>query len=256
MSVLVFLEESRRTSSGSAEYYATVAGAAVEEIAYDDFCRKLLRLKERFFKRKGVAEVVLRGRSLLNSRALSASFRKIEFTRELFSLCRLLKVISFATTKKCPLKIETEAGLAQFQLPRSAVTNSDKYTEEAVSLLLAYLIERVNSFMLERHPGQVAKLIFRTEETHRDDVRSQAVMNFIYRTPFGSGFHGILGAPLLMPSALSPGLQLADVFAYVINQHHAGRKDLADLFREVEEMQFVSSISKDEYELRGMNLIE
>lgn len=139
---------------------------------------------------------------------------------------------------------------------RSAVTDSDRYGAEAISLLLAYLIERVNTFMLEAHPGQVAKLIFRTEETRRDVLRSQAVMNFIYGTPFGGGFHGILGAPLLMASALSPGLQLADVFAYVINQHHAGRRDLHEFFREVEEMQFILAISKDEFELRGMNLIE
>jgi len=256
MSVLVFLEESRFHKPGATQYYATMAGAAIEEASYDVFCRKLLRLKERLFRRKGVAEYALRGRLLLNSRALDTGFRKVEFVRELFSLCRLLKVTTFATTKRCLVAPGQETSETGLPSPRSSVTTSDQYSEEAVSLLLAYLIERVNTFMLEAHPGQVAKLIFRTEETHRDFLRSHAVMNFIYGTPFGSGFHGILGAPLLMSSALSPGLQVADVFAYVINGHHAGRRDLHEFFREIEEMQFVSAISKDEFELRGMNLIE
>jgi hypothetical protein len=87
-------------------------------------------------------------------------------------------------------------------------------------------------------------------------VLCASIVNFIYGTPWGSGFHGILGSPFLMPSRLSPGLQLADLFAYVINQHHAGRRELEEFYREVEGMQFVSSIAKDEFELRGMNLLE
>jgi hypothetical protein len=251
MSVLVFVEESRLRSPGATEYCATVAGAAIEEVAYDDFSRKLLRLKERFFKCKGVADYPIKGRLLLSGRALSANFRKIEFVEELFSLCRLLKVTSFSTTKKFSVAAAPETGL-----PRGAVLDSNGYSEEAISILLAYLVERVNSFMLENHPGQVAKLIFRTEETGQDYLRGHAFLNFIYGTRFGGSFHGILGAPLLMSSALSAGLQVADIFAYAANRYHAGFRDIVEFYQEIADMQFISAISKDEYELKGMNLIE
>ncbi len=256
MSVLVFVGDSRLRSRGATEYYATLAGAAIEEAAYDDFSRKLLRLKARFFKRNGVADYPIKGRLLLSSRALAANFRKLEFTKELFSLCRLLKVTSFATTKKFVLETAAEPGISEAELHKSALSDSDKHEKEAISVLLAYLVERVNSFMLESHPGQVAKFIFRTEETSQDYLRGHAFMNFIYGTHYGGGFHGVLGAPLMMPAALSPGLQLADVFAYAINRHHAGFRDILEFYQEIADMQFVSAISKDQFELKGMNLIE
>jgi hypothetical protein len=256
MSVLVFVEDSRLRSRGATEYYATMAGAAIEEVAYDDFSRKLLRLKGRFFKSKGVADYPVKGRLLLSSRALAANFRKVEFAKELFSLCRLLKVASFSTTKKFVLATGAEPGVAETGLPKSAMSNSDRHDKEAISVLLAYLVERVNSYMLETHPGQVAKLVFRTEETGQDYLRGHAFLNFIYGTHFGGGFHGILGAPLMMPAALSPGLQLADIFAYAVNRYHAGFRDILEFYQEIADMQFVSSISKDQFELKGMNLIE
>jgi hypothetical protein len=223
---------------------------------YDDFSRKLLRLKERFFKRKGVGEYPIKGRLLLSGRALSANFRKVEFVEELFSLCRLLKIASFSTTKKFSAENAAGSGAAEAGWPKSAVLDSNGYSEEAISILLAYLIERVNSFMLENHPGQVAKLIFRTEETGQDYRRAHAFLNFIYGTRFGGGFHGILGAPLLMPAALSPGLQVADIFAYAANRYHAGFRDIVEFYQQIAGMQFISAISKDEFELKGMNLIE
>ncbi len=257
MSVLVFIEESRWVCPGTKEYYATVAGAALEEAAYDDFCRRILRLKERFFKRKELAGYPLRGRLLLNTRSLSAGYRKVEFVRELLSLCRQQKAVAFSTTKKF-FERESQPYLPEAAglLRTSTIVDSDKSSERTVSVLLAYLLERVNSYMLETHPGSLAKLVLKSEETQQDILRCSSVMNFFYRTPFGGGFHGLLGSPLLMPGALSPGLQIADLFAYLINRHHGGRKDLADIYAELEGMQFISMIEKDEYQLRGMNLLE
>ena len=256
MSVLVFVDESRWERPGKKDYYATVVGVALEEATYDDLCRKLLRLKSRFFKRPGIGEYALQGRSLLNNRAL-ASFRKAEFVLELFSLCRLQKVVTFSTTRRCSAQ-EESAGREEFpiQISKAAISGSDRFSEDVCSLLLAYLIERINSYMLENHPGRLAKLIFKTEEAQRDRLLSSSVMNFIYKTAFGGGFHGILGTPFLAPASHSPGLQLADLFAYIINQYHGGRREMRDFFAEVESMQFVSSIEKDEFQLRGMNLIE
>jgi len=256
MSVLVFIDESRWERPGKKDYYATVAGVAFEEAAYDDFCRKLLRLKGRFFKRPGISDYALQGRLLLSNRAL-ASFRKVEFVLELFSLCRLKNVVTFSTSRKCtPGNGRGNSRKVPAALQKGIISGSDRFNEETVSLLLAYLIERVNSFMLETHPGEMAKLIFGSEELQKDRFLASSVMNFMYKTSLGTGFHGMLGTPFFAPASHSPGVQLADLFAYIINQHHGGRKEMKDFFAEVESMQFVSSIEQEEYELRGMNLIE
>lgn len=256
MSVLVFVDESRWQRPGETDYFATAAGAAFEELSYDDFCRKLMRLKGRFFKRPGIGEYSLQGRLLLSPRSLN-SFRKVEFIQELFSLCRLTKVTTFASTRRCSsLKQENAFADIPVQIHRSAISNSDRYSENVCSLLIAYLIERINSFMLESHPGTLAKLVFKTEEPKRDRILCASVMNFIFKTHFGGGFHGILGSPVFEPASHSPGVQVADLFAYIINQYHGGRREMKEFFHEVKSMQFVSSIQQDEFELKGMNLIE
>ncbi len=257
MSVLIFLELSRWRRPRTEDYYATIAGAAFAEAGYDDFCRKFFRLKAKFFKREGLSEYPLRGSSLLNRRAIAGGYRKQEFVRELFSLCRLQQVTTFSTTRKYA-GTENNSGPETPQIYPSIefVTSRDLFSAVSIPLLLAYLIERANSFMLEKHPGQTAKMIFSGRSDQSETVRCSGFMHFIHKSLFGGGFRGILGSPLFMPKEFSPGLQVADVFAYIINQHHGGRRELTEYFREVESMQFVSSIEKDEYELRGMNLLE
>jgi hypothetical protein len=256
MSILIFIDESRWQRPDETDYYATVAGAAIEESAYDGFCRKMMQLKGRFFKRPGIGEFTLRGRLLASHRAVS-SYRKIEFLQELFSLCRLEKVVVFSTTRRDLLDPDKPPSFGpSVPLERGSISSSDHYDENTCSLLLAYLIERVNTFILESHPGQLAKLIFKTVEAHHDRVLGSSVMNFMYKTTFGGGFHGVLGSPLFVPATHSEGLQVADLFAYIINQYHGGRREVQGYFHEVKSMEFISSIQQGEFELRGMNVIE
>lgn len=256
MSVLVFIDDSRWDRPGRKDYFATTVGVAVEELRLADFTRKILRLKSRFFKRREIGDYPLRGRLLLNNRALD-SFRKQEFISELFSLCRLMKITTFAATRKCSLTAEQpELSVYLDEQRRGSISDSDRYSRQEISLLLAYLFERVNSFMLENHPGTQAKMVFKSTDPQRDAVLCAGVMNFIYKTSFGGGFEGILGHPLFAPRELAEGLQVADLFAYIINQHQGGRPEMRDYFAEVESMQFVSSIERDEFQLRGINLIE
>jgi hypothetical protein len=256
MSVLVFIDESRWDRPGTKDYFATVAGIAVEESTLQDFGHKVMGLKDHFFKKPEISDYPLRGRLLLNNRALK-SYRKQEFVLDLFSLCKLHGIVTFSTTRRCSPEVrkpEFDDFLRQFQ--HGAISASDHFSEKEMSLLLAYLIERVNSFVLENHPGQQAKLIFRMSEARRDNILSASVMNFIYKTTLGGGFYGLLGDPLFAPSHQSAGLQIADLFAYIINQKHGGRPEMNRYFAEVESMQFVSSIEPDDFKLRGMVVIE
>ena len=254
MSVLVFLDESRHQLKGNSNYFATTAGVAFEEAQYNVFCRKFFQLKGKFFKKEGIGEFVLRGRRMLNRRALESP-RKVEFIRELFSLCRLHKAVTFASTRLFqPEEDQLRAEFAQW-LPAGSIALSDQSRKGRCSILLAYVIERLNSFILETHPEQSAQLIRAAASTASDSEFSTVLMNFFYRTPYGSGFRGILGTPLFAPTPYSPGLQVADLFAYIINQHHAGRKAMKDFFDEVESMQFISAFQQDDFELKGMNLV-
>ncbi len=255
MSVLAFIDESRWQKAADKAYFVTVAGVAFEEQLYGDFCRRLLRLKGRFFHRSGVGQYSLQGRLLLNSRALE-QYRKVEFVRELFSLCRLQKVAVFSTTKLI-LPDTAQAEMNNFPAwTKTAISASDKFDESSTSILLAYLIESLNGFMLERHPGQLAKLIFQSEDAGQDRLKSASLMHLFYQTPFGGGFRGVLGAPFFLPACYSPGLQVADLCAYIINQHHGDRAQIREFFEEVETLEYLSQIRQDDYEFKGINIIE
>ncbi len=254
--MLVFLDESRQSHLDKNASCVTIAGAAVPEETHDDYCRRLLRLKGRFFKREGIGEFPLRGKKLLNRRKMD-SYRTLEFVREWFSLCRWLKITVFSSTKIAAADSQ-QPDFSEFadRMHRSALTAEDRFDEESCPLLLAHLIERVNSFMLENHPGTKAQLIFKSEEAGRGRTRSAGMLNFFFNTPYGSGFQGILATPCFAPASHSPGLQTADLFAYIINQFHAGRRDLKEFFAEVETLQWISSFERDELEMRSMLVIE
>ncbi len=255
MSVMIFIEESYLPASEREHCLLTLGGAALLESRYDEFCRKFFRLKRRFFHRAGLGDYPLQGRRLLNRRALE-SYRKMEFTLELFSLVRLLETKLFAITRrlvtpKPPLWTNLEA-------ERGNLDDSATVSRIAANyqLQLTYLIERVNAFMLECHPGKKAKLVFKSASAAQDQQISAGCLELFYKSPYGSGFQGVLGAAMFVPAALSPGMQIADLAAYLINQHESGRRDLRDLYAELEGMQFVSSLAQDEFEIKGFNVIE
>jgi hypothetical protein len=255
MSVLVFLDRSRIPLKAQEDYFATVAGVAVPLSAYNEFCRGFFRLRKRFFKHEAGQAGGLRGKTLLSRRGME-SFRRIEFMGELFSLCRLLKVTTFSATRRyLPGDLNSTRELTYGSSP-DALGLEDYCRRDACSILLAYVLERVNSFMLETYPGQTAALVFKVEAGEGVGQISSAVMNLFFQTPFGAGFRGITGAPLFAPATHAPGLQTADLFGYIINQHHAGRTRHNEFFAEVETLQYISSVQRDEFELKGMNLID
>ncbi len=245
MSVVVFVNENCWKPAGKNACIVTLSGLAFAEIDYDGFCRKLINLKEKFFKRQDIGGYPLRGRLLLNRRSLD-SYRKREFVQELFSLGRLQKGVVFSFTKSYQ------------QSPHDKIEKPDidlSAGQERSNEMFPFLLERVNAFTLERHPGRMANLIFKLEDRTQSKSISEEIMQLVYKSPYAQGFQGISGAPMFMPSSHSPGLQAADVFAYIINQHQGGRYEMKDFYSEVESLQYVSSYEVDDYQLRGINVI-
>jgi hypothetical protein len=255
MSVLVFMDRSRIPLKTPESYFATVAGIAIPLSAYNEFYRGFFRLRKRFFRHEGEKLGALRGKVLLSRRGLE-SFRRMEFMGELFSLCRLLHASTFSATRRYLPEDLTLLRYPNLKSSPEALGLDDFCRRDACPILLAYVLERVNSFMLEDHPGQTAALIFKQEAGEGALQISAAVTNLLFNTHYGSGFRGLAGAPMFAPVVHSPGLQTADLCGYIINQHHAERKHYHDLFTEVESMQYISSVQRDEFELKGMNLID
>jgi hypothetical protein len=240
--------------SGCQARYSTIAAIAFEATAYTDFCHKFIRLKKKYFKSEAIEAYPLKGRSMLSRRGLE-HYRKVEFVSELFSLCRLQKGVLFSTTRMTA----GDKGAAADSLyisTNDALFVENRSSDQTCSMLLAYLLERMNSFMVEKHPGQRAELVFKAEAGEGMQKIGSAMMNLFFRTPYGGGFQGLLGTPHFTPAAYSPGSQVASLLAYLINQHFTGNVRMREWFKEAESMQYVSAYQRDEYELKGINLIE
>jgi len=245
MSVLVFLDESKIIDKKRQQTISTVAGVMLTGNTLGDFNRRIWKLKQRFFKCSNMTEFPLKGRLLLNHRSFE-SYRKLEFCRELFSLCRLMKVKLFANTA-----IKNGGNQPTDQ---SLNLNADDMGNDAgCPLIVADLMEKISSCMLEDHPGQLAALVFGQEKSMTNLKLQKAIIRLIYFTPLGRGLDGILGSPMTVHPVLSPGLQLADVTAYIVSQFHNGRTQLRDFYHELESLQYISQFDKDEFDLRGMN---
>ncbi|MBU0520162.1 hypothetical protein KJ564_14640 [bacterium] len=166
----------------------------------------------------------------------------------MLSLCRHLKLTLFANTK-----ITNGSGKTEGENLLISQGGADLENRSGCPLIVADLMEKVSSYMLEDHPGELAALIFSQEQSGQREHLLKAIMQLYYFTPLGRGLQGILGSPMTMYPTLAPGLQSANVFAYIISQFHNGRAQMREFYRELEGLQYISVFDKDEFELRGMN---
>ena len=81
------------------------------------------------------------------------------------------------------------------------------------------LLKKIEFYCQHHHYGQ-ALLIF--DEVHADADRkiSEAITNFLFKTKFGRKFHHILQMPLFVSSAVTPAIQLADIFAGIVRHYY------------------------------------
>ena len=82
--------------------------------------------------------------------------------------------------------------------------------------------------------------------------------DYLYKTKSGWEFHHILDTPFFVNSKVTPGIQIADLFAYVINQRFQkrGGKLIKKYYTE-KKMQFEwESEEEEDYVVRGIKFIE
>jgi len=78
-----------------------------------------------------------------------------------------------------------------------------------------WLLERIDRFMEREHPDQMAIPIFDGQDPTNNERFSDCFSNFMARTRIGRSMQHIVPSPLFVDSSLTPGIQIADVFAYV-----------------------------------------
>lgn len=130
--------------------------------------------------------------------------------------------------------------------------------ESRIFKVYHYLLERVEAMMQEDYPEDMAKVLLDTGDKETNKRRAIAFGNFLYGHEAGKTMQKIVECPFFVTSTLTPGIQIADLFAYALAQQNLGRKEvkLKEVNDRIRELEWRSSRVDVEYPMRGFWFID
>ncbi len=157
--------------------------------------------------------VELKATLLLGERSFRQVPKAWELAESVFELVRKVDLAAFTIVIRRPSFVpHTPPGM----LPRQ----------------YQFLLQRVSDHMANKFRGEMATIIFDEEHLHHDREISRSFTNFMFKTAEGKSFDNILEIPLFVSSSLTPGVQLADLFAYCgrecYEEHIEAAHDISD----------------------------
>lgn len=87
------------------------------------------------------------------------------------------------------------------------------------------LIERVELHMRKHYPDELAMLVFDETAASSDAARSRAIRKFMHQTKEGACLRHVVDVPFFVSSAITPGIQLADLLAGALRHYHTLRDE-------------------------------
>jgi hypothetical protein len=93
--MLVFVDESEWPRPKAPDGYTVWGAIAIHPSKSKNFVREIFNLKRKFWKVSEPHEFEIKGRLLLNERAMTSP-KKCEFCEEIISLCKLSGIKAFA----------------------------------------------------------------------------------------------------------------------------------------------------------------
>ncbi len=229
--MLVFVDESWQTNTKGIKV-ASLAGVAMPEETYNEFARRIFNIKRHRFEIAEMTEAELKGDSLLKRFAFKCRekygySRNLSCVEDVFQLCTELGHLAFATITAHPRHMTLTAG-----------------TQRLLTTPYSYLMERIDRCMMERFPGRMAKILFDSRGLGTDEPLAVAFSNFLFRSSVGQQYARILATPFFVVSRLTPGIQVADVFAYIAAQVLDGRSECQPYYQRLQDLQWESNDRK------------
>lgn len=232
----VFVDESEWPRPRVPGGYTVWAGVGIHSNMSREFFRELFNLEKRFWAVEEAYDFEIKGRLLLSERKLKSPKRR-EFVEEILSLCKLNNVVAFAVGLRYP---ETH--------PMPEANSPNTYQ------MIQSMVERVQAMMVENHPDERAIMVFDSQENAKDKERGLEFGNYLYGTAQGRSTTHVCDTPIFASSAVTKGLQIADIFAYVLAQRNLtdrNREDLTRFYDKIREMEWRTREQEDRRPWRG-----
>lgn len=239
--MLVFVDESEWPKPSALSGYTVWAAVALQPQSSKTFSREVLNLERKFWRINEPHDFEIKGRMLLSKRALTSP-KKIEFVEEVLSLCKRYELLAFAV------------GMRPLGEPMLAGFSSE---ESRIFRAYHYLLERVEAMMQENYPQDMAIILLDSSDNETNKRRAIAFGNFLYGHEAGKSMQKIVETSFFVSSALTPGIQIADLFAYALAQQNLGRREarLTQVYDRIKELEWRSGRLDVEYPLRGFRFV-
>ncbi len=240
--MLVFVDESEWPKPSVSSGYTVWAAIALQPQLSKAFSRELFNLERKFWRINEPHEFEIKGRMLLNKRALTSP-KKMEFIEEVLSPCKRYQLLAFAV------------GMQQIEEPMLVGFSSE---ESRIFRIYHYLLERVEAMMQENYPDDMAMVLLDSSDKETNKRRAIAFGNFLYGHEAGRSMQKIVETPFFVSSDLTPGIQIADLFAYALAQQNLGRKEakLKEIGERIRELEWRSNRVDVEFPLRGFRFVD
>jgi len=201
--VLVFIDESGHPRPGDPTTKPVLLAACIRETDAGHLFRSLFALQRTTLEGMGPltkAEEEGKASVFMNRHAITNHVQKRAYAEGFFDMVNDAEVTVFAMVMERP----------------------DKPPYEGPELLQCHhrwLFDRIERFMAEEHPSHMALPIYDALDPGSTRIFAASFNSFMSKSNAGRAMQHIVPSPLFVDSALTPGIQIADRFAYVLRLH-------------------------------------
>lgn len=203
--MLVFIDESGLPHPKDAATHPVLLAVCLKEANMRLLERRLFALRRTHLAGLSLSKEEQEGKAVefLNRRALLKMPPKREYVDSLFEFLRELDFHVFGIVMDRP-------------------TRTPWAGRETLSAQFRWLLERIERFMEIEYADHYAIPVFDNGAPGQDRLFSQSFTGFMARNFQGKTMNHLMPSPLFADSALTPGIQVADLFAYVVrlNEEH------------------------------------
>lgn len=201
--VLVYIDESGHPLPGDAAERPVLLAVCMDERLAGPLARSLYGMKRRLLGDLDLSqeEEEFKAVKSLSRRWITRISPKREFVDNLFDYLRGFDLTVFGIVMERP----------------------DRPPHRAPGFLPTqhrWLVERIQRFMEREHPDSMAVLVFDSQDPQSKRALAEASGNFLARSEAGRAMTQMVPSPLFVGSHLTPGIQIADWFAYATRLNH------------------------------------
>jgi len=208
--MLVFIDESGELHPNGSQPRASLCAVCIPERVSRDFNQSLYDIVKTSYPGRSPFEMEIKAERYLARRPYEYSAERRQTVREITELVSATPLGVYAIQMRRPTAIPN--------WPSTALTPHYRL-----------LVERIELHMREEEPDGFAKVLFDERDPGADAAVSRSFRTFLSTTAEGRSWTHVIDTPFFVSSAITPGIQVADLLAGAI-RHYVQLRDLRSRF--------------------------